>query len=143
MANLQSTFAISQLLGGPSALPPPPPPPQATCWSFPPLAVANAALDTRAGFAFPVRAAGAFGDPAGVSAIAASGASPEAHSERLAADASSALAQAGRSPRIPFTRHQLLALEARFTLQHYLSGSDAGALSSTLGLSVSKVLQLF
>lgn len=153
MARLQSAFAISELLGSPLSIAPLP---AATCWSLPPFAQTLslpevATLQTCAAFALPVPAAamGPVGGPAEVplSVSAATCPPPAGHLERAATAATSpsqtsSQAHVGRSPRIPFTRHQLLALESRFELQHYLSGADVAALSAALALPVPKVLHL-
>ena len=91
-------------------------------------------LDTRADFAFPVAAAGtprrAFGEPTGLSAIA----SPE---RALGARAAQAAAV-----RASVHTHQLLALEARFTLQHYAERRRRRRTVLGTRVPVSKVIAL-
>ncbi|KAJ8309024.1 hypothetical protein KUTeg_013898 [Tegillarca granosa] len=45
----------------------------------------------------------------------------------------------GRNPRVPFTQHQVAALEQKFRRTHYLSSMDVAELSAALNLTETRV----
>ncbi|XP_021367338.1 homeobox protein MSX-3-like [Mizuhopecten yessoensis] len=45
----------------------------------------------------------------------------------------------GRNPRVPFTQHQVAALEQKFRQTHYLSSMDVAELSTALNLTETRV----
>ncbi|XP_053373083.1 homeobox protein MSH-B-like [Mercenaria mercenaria] len=45
----------------------------------------------------------------------------------------------GRNPRVPFTQHQVVGLERKFSRTHYLSSMDVAELSSALNLTETRV----
>ncbi|KAL3872675.1 hypothetical protein ACJMK2_035886, partial [Sinanodonta woodiana] len=45
----------------------------------------------------------------------------------------------GRNPRVPFTQHQVAALEQKFRQTHYLSSMDVAELSAALSLTETRV----